>query len=117
MDGVLANFFKALARLYGFQHWKDIPSSEDTVKRLSGTDFFYTLEPFETTKQLLYDVHRLTDGQWAILSTPLRGDERNSAYWKNRWLDKILDDKDLIGVYPKSRHYSHHKFLYAKNVY
>jgi hypothetical protein len=64
MDGVLANFFQRLAKLYGMHHWKDIPSSEDTVKRLSGTDFFNTLEPFPTTHQLLRDVHRLTEGNW-----------------------------------------------------
>lgn len=111
MDGVLANFFHRLAKLYGMQHWKDIPSSEDTVKRLSGTDFFNTLEPFPTTHQLIRDVHWLTKGNWAILSTPLKGDEQNSIYWKNRWLDRILDE--LGGIQPVARFYSHHKENYA----
>ena len=117
MDGVLANFFHRLAKLYGMQHWKDIPSSEDTVKRLSGTDFFNTLEPFPTTHQLLRDVHWLTEGNWAILSTPLKGDEQNSIYWKNRWLDRILDEVNeplsIKGIQPKNRFYSHHKENYA----
>ena len=114
LDGVLANFFKALAELYGKRHWKEIPKEEDTVKRLSGTDFFNTLEPFPTTTTLIKDIHRLTKGSWSILSTPLRGDERNSIYWKNRWLDRILESEDLKGIQPKQRFYSHTKHLYAK---
>ena len=114
LDGVLANFFKALAELYGKRHWKEIPKEEDTVKRLSGTDFFNTLEPFPTTTTLIKDIHRLTKGSWSILSTPLRGDERNSIYWKNRWLDRILESEDLEGVQPKQRFYSNTKHLYAK---
>ena len=118
MDGVLANFFQKLAKLYGMHHWKDIPSEEDTVKRLSGTDFFNTLEPFPTTHQLLRDVHWLTEGNWSILSTPLKGDEQNSIYWKNRWLDRILDQVNeplsIKGVQPLCRFYSHHKHQFAK---
>ena len=113
LDGVLANFFKALAELYGKRHWKEIPKEEDTVKRLSGTDFFNTLEPFPTTTTLIKDIHRLTKGNWSILSTPLRGDERNSIYWKNRWLDKILDSEELKGIQPLCRFYSHHKHHFA----
>ena len=111
LDGVLANFFKALAELYGKRHWKEIPKEEDTVKRLSGTDFFNTLEPFPTTTRLIRDIHWLTEGSWSILSTPLRGDERNSIYWKNRWLDRILDE--LEGIQPVARFYSHHKHNFA----
>ena len=114
MDGVLANFFQRLAKLYVMHHWKDIPSSEDTVKRLSGTDFFNTLEPFPTTHQLIRDVHTLTEGNWSILSTPLKGDEQNSIYWKNRWLDEILDSEELKGIQPVCRFYSHHKHHFAK---
>ena len=119
MDGVLADFFPELVNFYKakfphIQHWKDIPSSEDTVRGLSGTDFFYRLPIFPTTKKLLKLVHEMTEGSWSILSTPLRGDERNSSYWKNRWLDKLLEDEELQGVKPQTRIYSHHKFLYAK---
>ena len=117
LDGVLANFFKALAELYGKRHWKEIPKEEDTVKRLSGTDFFNTLEPFPTTTTLIKDIHRLTKGSWSILSTPLRGDERNSIYWKNRWLDRVLDKVNeplsIKGIQPRNRFYSHTKHNYA----
>ena len=119
MDGVIADFFPELVNFYKakfphIQHWKDIPSTEDIVKGLSGTDFFYRLPIFPTTKKLLKLIHEMTKGNWSILSTPLKGDERNSIYWKNRWLDKLLEDKELIGVKPQTRNYSHHKFLYAK---
>ena len=117
LDGDLANFFKALAELYGKRHWKEIPKEEDTVKRLSGTDFFNTLELFPTTTTLIRDIHWLTEGNWSILSTPLRGDERNSIYWKNRWLDRVLDKVNeplsIKGIQPRNRFYSHTKHNYA----
>jgi len=113
MDGVQADFFGGLAHLYGYPHWKDIPNQEDTVRRLTGTNFFYTLNTFPTTRPLLACVHWLTDGQWSVLSTPLRGDEENSAHWKSQWLDKILDEKALKGVKPIERIYAHDKSEYA----
>ena len=34
MDGVIADFFGALAKEFGVQHWKDIPTQEDVIERL-----------------------------------------------------------------------------------
>ena len=115
MDGVSADFFGGLAKLSGYPHWKDIPNTEDTVARLKGTSFFNTLEPFPTAKTLLSVVHWMSEGEWSILSTPLQGDEENSAYWKNKWLDNLLAHKDMKGVMPMSRIYAHSKQLYATN--
>ena len=40
MDGVIADFFGALAKEFGEQHWKDIPTQQDVIDRITGTDFF-----------------------------------------------------------------------------
>ena len=37
---------------------------------------------------LISFVDNVTDGQWAILSSPLRGDHDNSGFWKRHWLKK-----------------------------
>ena len=87
MDGVLANFFEALARFYDVDHWKEINNKEKSVLALKGTDFFYTLDPFETTFELINHVAEISADNWGICSSPLRGDHNNSAYWKRRWLE------------------------------
>ena len=46
MDGVIADFFKALALEFGVNHWKDIPTQEDVIERLTGTDFFSRISIF-----------------------------------------------------------------------
>jgi hypothetical protein len=37
---------------------------------------------------LIEFVHNLTNGEWNILSSPLRGDHENSSKWKRVWLDR-----------------------------
>ena len=84
MDGVIADFFGGLERYYGVPHWKVL--KEDSIRQLKGTNFFYTLDPYETSGDLIDFVRNLTNGDWAINTSPLRGDRDNSAYWKRRWL-------------------------------
>ena len=91
MDGVLANFFEKWAEHFGKKHWKDIPNKQAAAAELKGTDFFYTLLPFEKTQELVYHVRKVAEENnlsWGINSSPLRGDRDNSAYWKRRWLEK-----------------------------
>ena len=90
MDGVIADFFKALALEFGVNHWKDIPTQEDVIQRLSGTDFFSRIPIFPTTIKFLHMVERYTKGRWSILSTPLKGDEENSSKHKDIWLDNLF---------------------------
>lgn len=88
MDGVIADFFSALAKFRGTSHWKDEGkiSVEDSIKAIAGTDFFSTLPVFPTAKQLISIVKNFTGGEWHICSSPLRGDHENSKKHKLDWL-------------------------------
>ena len=112
MDGVIADFFGALAKEFGVQHWKDIPTQQDVIDRITGTDFFYRIRIFPTTVMFLHMVERYTRGRWSILSTPLKGDEENSSKQKDRWLDGVFSyafDND----FNKKRFYSAYKWKWA----
>ena len=88
MDGVLADFFTGLAKFYGVKHWKEIPHKEQNITNLGKTDFFNTLEAFDTAKDLVEFTKVVSRGDWGICSSPLRGDRDNSAFWKRVWLDR-----------------------------
>ena len=88
MDGVIADFFTALADRHGVSHWKDLPDKEKSIRELAGTDFFNRLPKFSTSDRLIEFVHKITNGKWNILSSPLRNDHENSAKWKRVWLDR-----------------------------
>ena len=47
MDGVIADFFGAVEKLYGVDHWKSIKHRDGIFVELRNTDFFNTL-PFDT---------------------------------------------------------------------
>jgi hypothetical protein len=53
MDGVLADFFNAFAKRFGKDHWKLIQDKEKAIAALRGTDFFNTLEKFDSTDTLV----------------------------------------------------------------
>ena len=115
MDGVIADFFKALALEFGVNHWKDIPTQEDVIERLKGTDFFSRIPIFPTTIKFLHMIERYTKGRWAILSTPLKGDEENSSKHKDIWLDNLFGyafDND----FNKKRFYSDKKWMWATDT-
>jgi len=116
MDGVIADFFKALALEFGVNHWKDIPTKEDVIERLTGTDFFSRIPIFPTTVRFLHMIERYTKGRWAILSTPLKGDEENSSEHKDIWLDNLFGyafDND----FDKHRYYSAKKWKWATSTW
>ena len=79
MDGVIADFFQALELKYGVQHWKDI-DIDQSILELKGTDFFGTIPKFKTSDKLISYISNLTKGEWIILSSPLRYDNKNSAF-------------------------------------
>lgn len=85
MDGVLADFFGGLEKFYGVKHWKML--KEQSILGLKDTDFFYTLDSFDTAGQLIELVQKMSESDWGICSSPLRDDHYNSGYWKRRWLD------------------------------
>jgi len=87
MDGVIADFFKAMEYRYGVEHWKSL-NIEYTLKDIKGTSFFGQLPKFDTSDALVEYINTLTKGEWNILSSPLRNDYENSTFWKTHWLDK-----------------------------
>ena len=112
MDGVIADFFGGLAKEFNVNHWKDIPTQEEVIDKLTGTDFFSRISIFPTTIKFLHMIERYTKGHWAILSTPLKGDEQNSSKHKDIWLDNLFGyafDND----FNKKRFYSAHKWKFA----
>ena len=86
MDGVIADFFGGLEARYGVEHWKDIEDPLLAVKQLKNTDFFSTLWKFETSDHLVTTCRKIAGRNFGICSSPIDGDEANSAYWKRKWL-------------------------------
>ena len=87
MDGVIADFFAALEKKYNVKHWKELDINQ-SIQDLKGTDFFGTIPKFKTSDKLIGFIDNLTNGEWVILSSPLRYDNDNSAFWKRHWLAK-----------------------------
>ena len=91
MDGVIADFFGGIERLYHVDHWKSIKDKDRIFIDLRDTDFFNTLKKFPETDQIFSIVWSSAfhnQLRWGINSSPLRGDKYNSAYWKRVWLEK-----------------------------
>ena len=107
MDGVIAQFFERFASDNDVTKWTDILDVSKALDKMKGTDFFWWLDEYETTKDLLAFVSQY---DWGICSSPLTGDEYNSAYWKRRW----LEDK---GYMPKIQNliFTHNKEQFATN--
>ena len=98
MDGVLADFFGGIELKYGVDHWKSIQDREIKFKELANTNFFHTIPIFREDRgprragasiscEIVRFVNKISDGDWGICTSPLRGDTMNSAYWKRRWLE------------------------------
>ena len=90
MDGVIADFFSALAEFRKVNHWKDQGeiTLDTSIKELQGTNFFETLPVFPFAKKLVDLVKSYTGGDWYINTSPLRDDHKNSEYYKTKWLKK-----------------------------
>ena len=88
MDGVLADFFGGVEKLYGVSHWKELTSDKtkdlkaEVINRITGTDFFATLPKFESADALIDMVKKFTGGKFSINTSPLRGDHENSGKYK-----------------------------------
>lgn len=102
MDGVIADFFGGVEKLYQVDHWKSIQHRDGIFVELRNTDFFNTLGTFREHRKLgindrfgaclstyiVNHVKEVSNGDWGICSSPLRGDIMNSAYWKRVWLER-----------------------------
>jgi 5'(3')-deoxyribonucleotidase len=90
MDGVIADFFTALAEFRKVNHWKDQGeiTLDTSIKELRGTNFFETLPVFPFAKKLVDLVKSYTGGDYYINTSPLRDDLENSRIYKTKWLEK-----------------------------
>ena len=66
MDGVLADFFGGLAKFYGVEHWKMV--KEDKIYGLKGSNFFHTLDAFDTSPDLYTKLFI-----WLFIKIPVPG--------------------------------------------
>ena len=115
MDGVLADFFGGIEKLYGVQHWKELTSDKtkdlktEVIKKITGTNFFETLPKFNTADQLIKIVTDFTGGIYSINTSPLRGDNKNSAYYKKVWIGRHLPKPQEIIVTGRKESYAMNK--------
>ncbi len=104
MDGVLADFFGGVEKLYGVSHWKELTSDKtkdlksEVINRITGTDFFATLPKFNTADALIDMVKEYTGGKFSINTSPLRGDNENSGKYKKVWISNNIDKPDEVVV-------------------
>ena len=112
MDGVIADFFGGVERLYGVDHWKQLTSDktkdlrQDVIDRIAGTDFFAHLPKFSSADTLIEMIKKFTGGQYSILTSPLRGDTENSGYYKKVWIGKNIVKPDEIIVTGRKETYA-----------
>ncbi len=107
MDGVIADLKTAYIKKFGEEYWKDRKLQEEAILQLKNTDFFNTLKPFNTSFKLIEFVKKISNGNWGINSSPLRGDKYNCSYWKRVWLQRygfMPEIKNLIFTSQKNKY-------------
>ena len=104
MDGVIADFFGGVEKMYGVKHWKELTNDKtkdlkkEVINRIVGSDFFATLPKFPTADQLIALIKSATGGKFSILTSPLIGDHENSATQKKIWISKNIEKPDEVIV-------------------
>jgi hypothetical protein len=105
MDGVIADFFGGVEKMFGVKHWKELTSikskgqlKDEVINRIVGSDFFSTLPKFPTADQLIALIKSATGGKFSILTSPLIGDHENSATQKKIWINKNIEKPDEVIV-------------------
>ena len=123
MDGVLADFFGGVEKLYGVEHWKELTSNKDegglkqeVINRITGTDFFATLPEFPTSDQLIAMVKKFTGGTFSILTSPLRGDHENSTKYKKIWITQHIANPEQVIVTGRKEAYAKDKASGTPNI-
>ena len=122
MDGVLADFFGGVEKLYGVGHWKELNADnkldlkQEVINRISGTDFFATLPKFESSSELISMVKEFTGGNFSINTSPLRGDNENSAKYKKLWIQNNIEQPDEIVITGRKESYAKDKASGTPNI-
>ncbi len=122
MDGVLADFFGGVEKMYGVQHWKELTNDktkdlkQEVINRITGTDFFATLPKFPTADALIDMVKKYTGGKFSINTSPLRGDHENSGKYKKVWISNNIATPDEIIVTGRKESYAKDKASGTPNI-
>jgi len=122
MDGVLADFFGGVEKMYGVQHWKQLTNDKtkdlkaEVINRTTGTDFFATLPKFQSADALIDMVKKFTGGKFSINTSPLRGDHENSAKYKKIWISNNIEKPDEIVVTGRKESYAKDKASGTPNI-
>ena len=122
MDGVLADFFGGVEKMYGVDHWKQLTSDKtkdlkkEVIDRITGTDFFATLPKFTTADALIDLVKKFTGGKFSINTSPLRGDHENSGKYKKVWISNNIEQPDEIIVTGRKETYAKDKGTGTPNI-
>ena len=122
MDGVLADFFGGVEKLYGVSHWKELTSDKtkdlkkEVINRITGTDFFATLPKFKSADALINIVKKFTGGKFSINTSPLRGDNENSGKYKKVWISNNIEKPDEIVVTGRKESYAKDKASGIPNI-
>ena len=122
MDGVLADFFGGVEKMYGVEHWKQLTSDKtkdlkkEVIDRITGTDFFATLPKFDSADQLIAMVKEFTGGTYSINTSPLRGDNENSAKYKRVWINNNIERPAEIIVTGRKESYAKDKASGTPNI-
>ena len=98
MDGVLADFFGAWAKLMGKSSYRDIKDVTAGLQKIKDTDNFWLKLPLTKNAYNLLSIIAQVKGEYYILSSPLPGDP-NSDPHKRQWVKKNLSNfppKDVI---------------------
>jgi len=114
MDGVLADFFTEYAKLAGIKNgnYRDIPpaKTDPTLNKMVGTDFFNNLPLCRNAEEVVKAALKFAKAHGAsgycICSSPLRGDHKNSEYWKREWIKTHLNPQpvEIIIAADKSKY-------------
>ena len=122
MDGVLADFFGGVEKMYGVEHWKQLTSDktkdlkQEVINRIQGTDFFATLPKFDSAGELISMVKEFTGGKFSINTSPLRGDHENSTKYKKLWIQNNIEQPDDIIVTGRKESYAKDKASGTPNI-
>ena len=122
MDGVLADFFGGVEKMYGVEHWKELTNDKtkdlkkEVIDRITGTDFFATLPKFSTADALIDMVQKFTGGKFSINTSSLRGDHENSGKYKRLWIQNNIEQPDEIIVTGRKESYATDKASGTPNI-
>ena len=108
MDGVLADFFGGVEKMYGVDHWKQLTS--DKTKDLK------KLPKFDSADELINMVKKFTGGKFSINTSPLRGDNENSGKYKKVWISNNIEQPDEIVVTGRKESYAKDKASGTPNI-